>query len=248
MEITFSQAKEFENIIKMVSGLLEEAVFTLDEDGLKMRSMDPSRVALLDLNIPKQTFEDYQVEEPVELGINVDRFSKILRRGSSGDSLTLRQSTDDSLKVIFKGRAKRSFKLALRDIEDSSKELPDLDHTSKIALYAEILKESIKDASLVGDNLSFEVEEGKFMAKARGNGQQTSALLTEEDDSLIEIEVNEETKSTYGLTYLESIIKPMSKSDIIELKLGSDMPVKIMYPIQEEGELTFVCAPRIENQ
>ncbi len=81
MILSFSQAEEFENIVKMASGLLEEATFTIDKYQLRMRSMDPSNVALLDLKMPKEIFEEYQIEKPTELRINMGRFAKILRGG-----------------------------------------------------------------------------------------------------------------------------------------------------------------------
>ncbi len=248
IKVSFSKAKVFEDIVRMASGLLEEATFTIDEDGMTMRSMDPSRVALLDLDIPKSAFEDFEVEGSSKLGVNMERFAKILRRGSSGDTLTLKQDAEDSLDIVFRGKATRSFKLPLRDISENEQELPNINSTSSASIFAEVLMESVKDASLVGDNLTLEMVPGNLKAKAHGNGQETSTVVTEDDEALIELDVEEESKSTYGLSYLESMIKPMGKSDIIDIDLGSDMPLKIKYPIEDEGRLLFVLAPRIENE
>ena len=248
IKVSFSKAKVFEDIVRMASGLLEEAIFTLDEDGMTMRSMDPSRVALLDLDIPGSAFEVFEVDDTVKWGVNMERFAKILRRGSSGDTLVLSQESEDSLDIIFKGRAKRSFKLPLRDISEDEQELPNVDSTSRASIFADVLMESVKDASLVGDNLTFEMDSETFRAAAHGNGQETNTELKKDDEALIELEVEENSKSTYGLSYLESMVKPMGKSDIVEIELGSDMPLKIHYPIEDEGRLLFILAPRIENE
>jgi len=55
-EIVFDGAKEFTSIITEVSNLIDEAAFKITEEGISMRAMDPSRVVLVDLNLPAEIF------------------------------------------------------------------------------------------------------------------------------------------------------------------------------------------------
>jgi len=62
-EIVFDGAKEFTSIITEVSNLIDEAAFQIAEEGISMRAMDPSRVVLIDLDLPRNIFSKYHIEE-----------------------------------------------------------------------------------------------------------------------------------------------------------------------------------------
>jgi proliferating cell nuclear antigen len=69
------------------------------------------------------------------------------------------------------------------------------------------------------------------------------------NDTLLDLEVKENAKATYSLSYLSEIIKAAAAtSDIATLEFSSDMPVKIDFQQAKEGKLTFFLAPRIETE
>lgn len=59
VKITYPDAKEFSQIIDAVSALIEETSFTLASDGLKLRALDPSRTAMIDLLIPRKPLRSF---------------------------------------------------------------------------------------------------------------------------------------------------------------------------------------------
>jgi len=61
-EIVFDGAKEFADLIDTASNLIDEAAFKIAEEGISMRAMDPSRVVLLDLNLPASIFSKYDLD------------------------------------------------------------------------------------------------------------------------------------------------------------------------------------------
>ena len=52
-------ARLWKNLLSSISILVDEANFTADSSGLKLRSMDPSHVAMVDFELPSSTFKDY---------------------------------------------------------------------------------------------------------------------------------------------------------------------------------------------
>jgi proliferating cell nuclear antigen len=73
--------------------------------------------------------------------------------------------------------------------------------------------------------------------------------LPKGSDALLDLEVKENSKATFSLSYLSEIIKAASAtSDIATLEFSSDMPVRIDFQQVKEGKLTFYLAPRIENE
>ena len=100
-EIVFDGAKEFADLIATASNLIDEAAFKVTEEGISMRAMDPSRVVLIDLNLPETVFSKYDVEEAETIGINMDHFKKILKRGKGKDTLILRKGDESFLEITF---------------------------------------------------------------------------------------------------------------------------------------------------
>ncbi|WP_297459665.1 DNA polymerase sliding clamp [Thermococcus sp.] len=246
-EIVFEGAKDFADLIATASNLIDEAAFKVTEEGISMRAMDPSRVVLIDLNLPESIFSKYEVEEPETIGVNMDHFKKVLKRGKSKDTLILRKGDDNFLEITFEGTAKRTFRLPLIEVEELELDLPELPFTAKVVVLGEVLKEAVKDASLVSDAIKFIATESEFIMKAEGETQEVEIRLTLEDEGLLDLEVEEETRSAYGISYLSDMIKGIGKAEEVILRFGNEMPLQMEYYIRDEGKLVFLLAPRVED-
>ena len=246
-EIVFDGAKDFASLIDTASNLIDEAAFKVMEEGISMRAMDPSRVVLIDLNLPAGIFSKYDVDGEETIGVNMDHFKKILKRGKSKDILVLKKGEENFLEVTLEGTAKRTFRLPLIEVEELELELPELPFTVKAVVLGEVLKEAVKDASLVSDSIKFIAKENEFVMRAEGETQEVEIKLTLEDEGLLDLEVEEETKSAYGVSYLADMVKGIGKADEVVLRFGNEMPLQMDYPIRDEGRLTFLLAPRVEE-
>ncbi|MDN5320830.1 MAG: proliferating cell nuclear antigen [Thermococcaceae archaeon] len=246
-EVVFDGAKDFASLIDTASNLIDEAAFKVTEEGISMRAMDPSRVVLIDLNLPAGIFTKYEVEAEETIGINMDHFKKILKRGKSKDILILKKGEENFLEVTLEGTAKRTFRLPLIEVEELELELPELPFTVKAVVLGEVLKEAVKDASLVSDSIKFIARPNEFIMRAEGETQEVEIKLTLEDEGLLDLEVEEETKSAYGVSYLADMVKGIGKADEVVLRFGNEMPLQMDYPIRDEGRLTFLLAPRVEE-
>lgn len=246
-EIVFDGAKDFADLIATASNLIDEAAFKVTEDGISMRAMDPSRVVLIDLNLPTSIFSKYDVESEETIGVNMDHFKKILKRSKSKDTLVLRKGEENFLDIILQGTATRKFRLPLIDVEELELELPELPFTAKAVVLGEVLKEAVKDASLVSDSLKFIATPNVLMLRAEGETQEVEIKLTLEDEGLLDLDVQEETKSAYGISYLADMVKGIGKADEVIVQFGNEMPLQMDYPIRDEGRLTFLLAPRVEE-
>ncbi|AHF79806.1 MULTISPECIES: DNA polymerase sliding clamp [Thermococcus] len=247
-EIVFDGAKDFATLIATASNLIDEAAFKVTEDGISMRAMDPSRVVLIDLNLPAGIFSKYEVDGEETIGVNMDHFKKILKRGKSKDILILKKGEENFLEVTLQGTATRTFRLPLIEVEELELELPELPFTAKAVVLGEVLKEAVKDASLVSDSLKFIARENEFIMKAEGETNEVEIKLTLEDEGLLDLEVQEETKSAYGISYLADMVKGIGKADEVIIQFGNDMPLQMDYPVRDEGRLTFLLAPRVEEE
>src|SRR5436309_6668587 len=61
---TMNDARLFRNLIGAISSLIEEADFNATPEGIKLRSMDPSHIAMVDFEWPKAAFDTYECTTP----------------------------------------------------------------------------------------------------------------------------------------------------------------------------------------
>ena len=61
MKLVISDAKQFKQSIEAVVNLVDEGLFEVNENGLHLRAMDPSQIAMVDYLMPKAVFKEFEV-------------------------------------------------------------------------------------------------------------------------------------------------------------------------------------------
>ena len=245
MEVVFDGAKDFADLMASIGSFVEEAAFRIDEEAMTFRAMDPSRVVMIDLELPAFVFSKYDVRNSETIGLNMEKFLKVLKLAKSKDTLILRKSPN-SLEVILHGEEVLKFRLPLIDAEEFDVEMPELPFTVEAVLLGVGFKRAIKAAALVSDSVRFIGTQGKLVLKAVGDDTEVETVLTLEDEVLLDLTIEKDAKTACGLNYLEDIAKKLSDGQELFLKFGEYIPLLLKYPVRDEGSLTFLIAPRVE--
>lgn len=244
-----SDAKPLRDMTAAISILVDEATFKIDLDGLKLRAMDPSRVAMIDFEWPKTIFEEYVCQEPTKICINISELLKLLKRAGKDESVEL--SLDDKtgkLQVKIMGKYSRNFTMPTLEASEEEVPTPKISFNIKAKMTTQGLSQAIEDAQLVSDHVRLEAEADKLTLSATGDLMGATITLQKGSDALLDIEAKEPSKATFSLSYLSEIIKAASAtSDIATIEFSTDMPVRIDFQQVKEGKLTFFLAPRIET-
>lgn len=250
MKLKMDSSEVWKNCIGAISNLIEEADFEIEEDGMEMKAMDPSHVALADFKLSSAAFTEYEVDKPTKLGVDLTEMDKIFSRANKNDESTLEYTEEDNrLKLEFIGASTRRFSLPLLELEEEEIPEPDLDFTATAKVTAGTIREGLKDAALVGDNVRFELTEGKFLMKIESDTGSAEMELSEEDEGLKDLNVDEPTKAMYNIGYLENMFKAARSKDIVEINHGEDLPIQIIFKMADgEGILKFLLAPRVETE
>lgn len=249
-KLKVSDAKLLKDMVTAISILIDEATFKIDPENLKLRAMDPSRVAMIDFEWPKTVFEEYTCTEPTKMCINISELLKLLKRAGKNEVVEL--SLDEKtgrLQIRITGKYTRNF--TMPTLESSEEEVPTPKITFNVRAKAatEGLRQAIEDAQLVSDHVRIEVDTEKLVFNAAGDLMGATIELQKGSDTLLDLEVKEPSKATFGLSYLSEIIKAASAtSDIATLEFSTDMPIKLDFQQTKEGKLTFYLAPRIETE
>ncbi len=249
-KLKVADAKLLRDMATAISILVDEATFKINPENLKLRAMDPSRVAMVDFEWPKTVFEEYTCTEPTKMCINISELLKLLKRAGRNEVVEL--SLDEKtgrLQVKITGRYTRNF--TMPTLEASEEEVPTPKITFNVMAKAttEGLRQAIEDAQLVSDHVRIQAETEKLVFYAAGDLMGATIELQKGSDTLLDLEAREPSKATFSLSYLSEIIKAASAtSDIATLEFSTDMPIKLDFQQIKEGKLTFYLAPRIETE
>lgn len=234
------------NILKTsfdaISSIVDEVQMQADSEGLRLDALDRSHITFVHLELKPGLFDEFAIDEPLKINVDTEELMKVLKRAKSDDIVEL--SVDEgNLIVIFEGEARRRFKIRLIDIEYEAPSPPDLEYPTEFEVPFILLKNSIQDIEIVSDKIVLTVDADKFIAEAEG----------EFGDAKIEYlhgeKIDTNAKSIFSLEKIKEMLKADKFTDTISLKLGNDMPLNLaLKMISDEGELSFLLAPRIESE
>ncbi len=243
-----SDAKLLRDMVTSISTLVDEATFNISPEGIKLRAMDPSRVAMIDFEWPKTVFDEYVADTPSKMCINITELLKLLRRTGKDESVEL--SLDEKtgrLNVGIKGKYERTFNMPTLEATEEEVPTPKITFNVRAKATTEGLNEAIQDVQLVSDHVRIEIDNEKMILRATGDLMGATVELKKGSDALLDLEAKEPSKATFSLSYLSEIIKTATAtSDVATLEFSSDMPIRIDFQQPKEGKLTFYLAPRIE--
>ena len=249
-QLKMADTKLLKDMITAISILVDEATFKIEPETIKLRAMDPSRVAMVDFEWPKTVFEEYACTEPSKMCINISEMLKLLKRAGRDEVVEL--SLDEKtrkLQLKITGKYTRTFTMPTLEASEEEVPTPKLTFNVKAKTTTNGLSQAIEDAQLVSDHVKIEADPEKLVLNAAGDLMGATITLQKGSDTLLDLEVKEPSKATFSLSYLSEIIKTASAtSDIATLEFSTDMPIKIDFQQAKEGKLTFYLAPRIETE
>jgi proliferating cell nuclear antigen len=245
-----SDAKLWKNLLAAISTLIEEADFNATPDGIKLRSMDPSHVAMVDFEWQKTAFEEYTCQEPTKIRVNIASMLKLLKRVSSDEILEmLYDEKTRKLNLTLKGKMMRRFTMPTLDPAQEEVPTPKITFNSKVKLTTSTFRDIIDDVQAVSDNVRLETTAEKLTAAATTELSSAIIELEKASEMIIELDVKEPSKATFNLNYLSEITKAgASTSEIVTVEFSSNMPIRLEFDIPQQGRLSYYLAPRIEAE
>jgi proliferating cell nuclear antigen len=245
----FDDAKTWQALISAISALVDEANFEISPQGITLRAMDPSRIAMVDFELPKSAFSQYKCDEEGQIGINLDEMEKIVKRAGAGNSLALGLDREQNqLQITLEGRTRRSFKISLIDLGADRPPSLNVDFDVTIKITADTLKEIIQDADIISDFIAIDATPGALTVSARGDTGNLEVAIKKDDEPLLEYAVKNPSKSLYALEYLNDMMKAVAASDTVQMEFGKGTPIKLVFAVSSGGHITYYLAPRVEDE
>lgn len=245
----FHDARTWRYVVDAISTLVDEGLFKATEEGLRLRAMDPSHVAMIDFHMPRDAFDEYECEGEAKIGVNFDEMKKIMRRGRSGDSLELIHDAEKKRLILrFRGKSIRTFSIPLLELEEEELPEPTIEFKGLAIVTAKALNEAIKDIAITSDYVKIQMTPDALVLTASGESGEVKVEFNRESEALLDLDVSEEISATYTLSYLQDVLKVVGAADTVKLQFSTNMPIRLDFNLPGGGRFTYFLAPRIETE
>ena len=232
-------------LVNIISTLIDEVKFTITPEGMILKAVDPSHVAMIELNIGKGAFESYSASD-CEMGLDLDKIKGVLKLASSGDIIRMEKDDGTGRLIIKVGNITRRMNLV--DTSNlSDPKVPRLELSSAITVSVDELAKGIRAAESISDHITLLATPAYFDLSCEGDTDSSSLRLGASD--VIELNVTSETSSMFPLDYFANIIKAIPSGTAVKIGLDNDYPVKLIFALADgNATVEYLLAPRIENE
>lgn len=237
--------EDIEIVIKEVSLLSEELTLHIDVEGITIRLMDPSHVALIDVSLPNTMFEKYEVQTELDVGVRAEDLSKMIKMFDKNSSITFTYKNE--LLIL----SNRSEKYTLGTIEANKNDtpLPKIPYDAKV-FYGPNQDYNTKDfiktldkINILSDYVTLDTTNSRIILSGKGDKGEAQTTL---ERGQVTIDVNQDSIGTYSLEYIIPFVK-LVKDYSLAIEYSSRKPLRIEAKIANVGRLHFYLAPRVEN-
>ncbi|MBS3175963.1 proliferating cell nuclear antigen (pcna) [Candidatus Woesearchaeota archaeon] len=247
MKLALADPSYLKESISIISDLVNEAHFKISNNGIELVAMDPANVAMVIFKLLPSCFSEYQVSKDVSIAINLANLKQILRRAKTNDMVTLEITQDNKLQIQFKSNSIRTFSLPLIEMEEKEQRIPPLEFPVSVIMESARLTDAIEDVDIVADAVQLSVDNGSFVVSAEGDLSNAHIELKEDQQTKIVNDALEKVKSKYSIEYLKKMIAGAKLAPQAEIRFSRDYPLRLDYKVVDRLLLSFILAPRVEN-
>ena len=246
-----SKVNQLVAIFRHLNGIVTDANINLKPDSIYIQGMDSSHACLVEINIEKSWFDDFECEEGT-MGVNCEMLFKIIDCWKEGQKITIYSKNFDKLSVDFEGGAHltKRFEIPLMDIDADVMEIPEVEYQVDLCLKSADFKELVGELSLFNEVLQLNCSEDKIVLKAHGDSGSATVEIKDSDIEEYAVEEDLNLSVSYGIRYINAVCAFQKLNKYLHIHCSENVPLKLHYSLDEDGTENFVrffIAPKIDD-
>ncbi len=250
--VMFPKGKDVKYLFTALANLLHEANLLFSPDGIKMKSIDPSKVSLLILDIPSINLEEVHVPSETKVGVVFDILKKIVKRIKARDKIEfmIKPGLGRFYLTIYSKKGKeagiyRRFGLPIVAVAEEEIPEPNIVYPARVRMDIDTFTDLVAAADEISDAVTFIIKPDSFIIRSVGEGGKAlEAEYTRTDEAIYEIETEETCEGTFSTEYILDCTRQMRQiCEYIIIELATNKPLKLTYEFSV-GKLQFYLAPR----
>ncbi|MDP6870039.1 MAG: DNA polymerase sliding clamp [Candidatus Poseidoniaceae archaeon] len=231
-------------IVETLAVVVEEARLDFSEEGLSVRVVDPSHVAMIKMDVDSAAFDTWEVDE-TKLGLEMRKLKEMVALASAGDVVNLTFDDVSGQATVNIGR----IDLNIRPLDNTTlnpPNVPSLELPCGVTIAGSELGQALRAARQVGDLVNISLTESSFAVNVQGSTDSVNVEFSK--DELVSIDCKEAARSQYSLTYLIPMAKVFGAVENVNLRFGENYPLKLTFDFAEgAGHVEYFLAPRVEG-
>jgi proliferating cell nuclear antigen len=270
MNLSITNAKKaecFTGLFQNIKIFTEAINIIFKKEKMYIQAMDNAHVSILEVDIPCNWFDKYELteEKDIVIGVNVIILFRILNARNQGQNIEISYNDlkkDDELTIHLFGENKsdnfeKHFEIPLISLDREEMSIPEVDYEVEFSLPSVIFADNIADLQIFGDTMDIYCSEEKIvMTSISPDKGKASASIKIDDLSVYMIVEELKLNMFFSMKYLHNICAFNKLSKDVEIKLHNEYPLKVIYNIsegtEEEGEgekaqVRFYLAPKIND-
>ena len=244
MRLVTIQASAIKSVFEVLKDILNDVNIYFKPSGMYITTLDTARVALVDVFLSADNFDEYECEHEILAGINISNTFKLLKTITNNDVLTLSVMSKEFMDIHIKSEAKKTttnFQLKLLDINENRIQVPDINMTTVTTMQSADFQRMCRDMSNIGVNIEITRENNLLTMKCTGDfaNQETSIECVDESPSI---------SGLYSLRYMNTFTKATGMCSTVQLmqEPGSKFLI-LKYNVADLGELKFYLASKVSE-
>jgi len=248
MKLVLAEPKYLKESVSIISELVSEARLKITGDAVELVAMDPANVAMVIFKLLNSSFVEYKVNKEESIAINLSNLKQILKRAKPTDMVTIEIDPTNKLKIQFKGETVKTFLIPIIDFEEKEQKIPDLYFPVNIQTSSSLFSEVVEDANIVAESVIFSIEKDRLNIHAGDELNRAHIEIKADDNTKIVNEAKDKVKAKYSIEYLKKMISGSKLADSVTLQFNKDYPLRLDYKAVDRMMLSFILAPRVEDE
>ena len=270
-EIKTVKSVIIKSIFECIKPYIKETNILINADGIKISTLDTSKVSLTYVKLDAKKFESYKCERPIIIGIDTTTFFKTIKTANRRETITLYMNKNDEDKLgieltdPFMGKVK-DYKIPLLALEEKIINISDMSFDYVINMPSVQFQQIIKDIQLlegkvveiksIGKQLIFSCDDGLAEFKTAISeiddtlNKDQKALLQQNGEDIRSVKFEKTNdkivQGRFKLSYLMNFIKASHLCEHMNILLTNDKPLILEYFAADLGIIRFLVMSHVD--
>lgn len=244
MLLEISDITPLKNFFDIIYDSVNIVEMKLDQDKLAISLLNNSHIAFYNLEISKEFFLDYSINDVESILVFVEDFYKILKSSSKDDCLILETTESNLICTFERNTGRRVFELPLAEDYADTPIPPSIDYKGECTVLLKDLKEPVSDLDKI-------VKTDRFKIIVQNNTLNVVAPSDSMTGYNLSINV-EDTSDGYvivNVAYIDQLLKLSKINDEVVFNYGDGIPLSWNITSHDElVKVSGIIAPIIEDE
>jgi proliferating cell nuclear antigen len=223
-----------------------------ENDRLYIQSMDKSHICLADIVFKNIWFCNYECFKEVKISLDSNQFAILINYALKHDIIEIKFDDNniiDNLYINFLNAKEKKttfdhfFELPLIDVEEENLGIPNVEYEVDFTIESKKFVEVLSELHTFGQDLHVICNEK--LVELNANVLKVHIPI----DDLISYAIAEddELNISFSLNHLCKLCTSTKLSQMIDISLGSQFPMALIYNIGDESKIAFYIAPKVSE-